>query len=103
MMKNWAEQPFTGGAYTAGMPLGAWTSFGTAWSAPVGRIFWAGTEVSTRWPGYYDGAINSAHAAVEAVKEAVPEPSGVCSGALSQQGLVELELSEDMLAHASSM
>ena len=27
------------------MPLGAWTSFGRAWVEPVGRIFWAGTEV----------------------------------------------------------
>ncbi len=46
--KNWAEEPYTGGAYSAVMPIGAWTTYGEAWAAPVGKIFWAGTEVSNR-------------------------------------------------------
>ena len=50
--KNWAEEPFTGGAYSSVMPLGAWTSFGKAWSEPVGRVFWASTEVRGRLPVY---------------------------------------------------
>ena len=35
----------SGGAYSSVMPLGSWTSFGREWAEPVGRIFWAGTEV----------------------------------------------------------
>ena len=30
----------------------SWTSFGKAWSEPVGRVFWAGTEVRGRLPVY---------------------------------------------------
>lgn len=41
------------------MPPGAWTGFGPALRAPVGRIHWAGTETATIWNGYIDGAIRS--------------------------------------------
>jgi monoamine oxidase len=33
--------------------------FGTAIRKPVGRIHWAGTETSSWWNGYMDGAVRS--------------------------------------------
>ena len=34
---------------------------------PVGRIFWAGTEVSTAWPGYIHGALLAGEESAAAV------------------------------------
>ena len=62
---DWENQPWTRGAFTSYLVPGAWTSYGKVWREPVGRIFWAGTEVSTRWPGYFDGAIRAGKDAVE--------------------------------------
>src|SRR4051794_13737162 len=38
---------------------GVLLDFGTAIREPVGRIHWAGTETSTYWNGYMDGAVRS--------------------------------------------
>lgn len=47
-----AREPYTGGAYSAFMPLGAWTAFGPAWARPHGRVYWAGTGKGANWcPG----------------------------------------------------
>ena len=62
---NWSDQSWTSGAFTNYMPPGVWTSFGPAWREPVGKIFWAGTEVSDRWPGYFDGAVRAGQAAAK--------------------------------------
>jgi monoamine oxidase len=35
------------------------TDYGRALREPVGRIHWAGTETSTVWCGYMDGAVRS--------------------------------------------
>ena len=34
---------------------------------PVGRIHWAGTETSTYWNGYMDGAVRSGERAAQEV------------------------------------
>jgi monoamine oxidase len=56
---NWGNTAWVTGGFTSFMTPGAWTSFGPAWREPVGRIVWAGTESSTRWAGYYEGAIQA--------------------------------------------
>jgi monoamine oxidase len=38
---------------------GALEHFGAAVRDPVGPIRWAGTETSTQWPSFIDGAIRS--------------------------------------------
>jgi monoamine oxidase len=43
------------GVYAPGVMLG----FGDQIRQPVGRIHWAGTETSTYWNGYMDGAVRS--------------------------------------------
>ncbi|MFI6600284.1 flavin monoamine oxidase family protein [Nonomuraea sp. NPDC050536] len=63
--RNWNEEAFARGAYSAVFPPGAWTRLGAAWRAPAGRIHWAGAETSPRWYGYIDGAVRSGEAAAD--------------------------------------
>ena len=42
-------------------------AYGRALRAPVGRIHWAGTETSTYWNGYMDGAVRSGERAAREV------------------------------------
>jgi monoamine oxidase len=69
--RNWNEEAFARGAYSAVFPPGAWTQLGSTWRAPVGRIHWAGAETSPRWYGYIDGAVRSGEAAADAVMRAI--------------------------------
>src|SRR3954453_1333035 len=48
---------------------GVLLDFGTAIREPVGRIHWAGTETSTFWNGYMDGAVRSGERAAEEVRK----------------------------------
>lgn len=50
--------------YSRGCPIGlpppgTLLEYRPALQAPVGRIHWAGTETSTYWNGYMDGAVRS--------------------------------------------
>jgi L-amino acid dehydrogenase len=62
----WNKQEWTGGAFTSHLGKNVWTTWGeTGWRTPVNdRIFWAGTEASDVWPGYFDGAIYAGKKAV---------------------------------------
>jgi monoamine oxidase len=63
----WKRETFTRGC-PVGIPgLGALTAHGPALRAPVGRIHWAGTETSTYWNGYMDGAVRSGERAAAEV------------------------------------
>jgi monoamine oxidase len=57
--QSWAAEEYSRGCYGSFMPPGVWTGYGPALRAPVGRIFWAGTETATEWSGYMDGALQS--------------------------------------------
>jgi monoamine oxidase len=57
--QDWSREPWTGGAPIFYMPPGTWTGFGEALREPIGPIHWAGSETSTEWPGYMDGAVRS--------------------------------------------
>jgi monoamine oxidase len=63
--RSWAEEEWTRGCYGCYMPPGAWTSFGDALRAPIGRIHWAGAETATVWNGYMDGAVQSGQRAAQ--------------------------------------
>ena len=41
---------------------------------PHKRIYWAGTEMATRWNGYFDGAIQAGEAAARAIDSLLAEP-----------------------------
>ena len=68
---NWSTEQWTRGCYTGYMPPGVMLEYGPAIRAAVGRIHWAGTETSTIWAGYMDGAVRSgqraAHEALAAL------------------------------------
>ena len=67
---DWSAERFTRGCYGGHLPPGAWTAFGPALTAPVGRIHWAGTETATTWSGYIDGAIESGERVADEVLRA---------------------------------
>jgi monoamine oxidase len=66
---NWDDQLFTCGAFTSHLGPNVWTKYGeVGWRKPVNdKIFWAGTEASDEWPGYYDGAVKAGKVAAENV------------------------------------
>ena len=57
--RDWSSDEWSRGCYAGVFGPGAWTEYGRALRAPIGRIHWAGTETATRWMGYFDGAIQS--------------------------------------------
>jgi monoamine oxidase len=63
---DWLLEPFTHG-YVGHMPPGVMTRFGHALRGPCGRIHWAGTETSTEWAGYIEGAMRSGIRAAQEV------------------------------------
>ena len=46
MEQDWTAEEFTRGCYGGRLGAGAWTQYGKALAAPVGRIHWAGAETS---------------------------------------------------------
>ena len=67
VLHNWNAEPWSGGGFTSFPIPGSWTSAGHHWQRPHGRVVWAGTEVASRWPGYFEGAIEAGLAAAETV------------------------------------
>jgi monoamine oxidase len=58
------ETSWSGEEWTRGCPVGipstgTLLAYGSRLREPVGRIHWAGTETSTYWNGYMDGAVRS--------------------------------------------
>jgi monoamine oxidase len=65
----WKREAFTRGCPVGILGPGTLTAQGPALRAPVGRIHWAGTETSTYWNGYMDGAVRSGERAAAEVTE----------------------------------
>jgi monoamine oxidase len=64
---NWSLEPYTGGCYGVYFAPGVWTSYGQALTAPIGRIHWAGSDISPVWNGYMDGAVHTGEVAADEV------------------------------------
>jgi monoamine oxidase len=56
---DWNAEEWSAGCPVGLLAPGVLTAFGPALRAPVGRLHWAGTETSTYWNGYMDGAVRS--------------------------------------------
>jgi monoamine oxidase len=65
---NWSTQQWTRGCFTGFLTPGATTLFRSAVRDPVGPLYWAGTETSTVWPSFIDGAIRSGELAAGQIK-----------------------------------
>lgn len=59
IIQNWNQESWSTGAFTSFVTPGAWTTYGQQWQESHGRVHWAGTEASSRWPGYFEGAIEA--------------------------------------------
>ena len=56
---TWASEQWTRGCPVGILGPGTLLAYGSRIREPVGRIHWAGTETSTYWNGYMDGAVRS--------------------------------------------
>ncbi|KAJ7403331.1 Amine oxidase [flavin-containing] B [Pitangus sulphuratus] len=65
--KNWCEEQYSGGCYTAYFPPGIMTQYGRIIRQPVGRIYFAGTETATEWSGYMEGAVQAGERAAREI------------------------------------
>jgi monoamine oxidase len=68
---DWAAEPYTRGCPVGIAPPGLLTTYGRALREPAERLHWAGTESSTYWNGYMDGAVRSGERAAREVLEAL--------------------------------
>ncbi|MET7450610.1 FAD-dependent oxidoreductase [Streptomyces sp. NPDC005574] len=59
VLQRWDNERFSRGGPVAFAPPGVLTEYGPALREPVGGIHWAGTETSTYWNGFMDGAVRS--------------------------------------------
>ena len=64
---NWSTEVWNRGCPVAVLGPGTLLEFGEALREPVGRVHWAGTETSTYWNGYMDGAVRSGRRAAAEV------------------------------------
>lgn len=62
--KSFTEEPFTKGCYAGMFPPGMLTQYKASLATPFNRIHWAGTETSTQFNGYMEGAVRSGERAV---------------------------------------
>jgi monoamine oxidase len=67
---DWNHEQWTTGGPVANYGPGTMTSFGHVIRTPFGRVHWAGTETSTYWTGYMDGAVRAGErAAIEVLEQ----------------------------------
>ena len=64
---RWANERWSRGCPVGIPSTGTLLEYGAALRRPVGRIHWAGTETSTYWNGYMDGAVRSGERAASEV------------------------------------
>ncbi|PJE46221.1 MAG: flavin monoamine oxidase family protein [Sediminibacterium sp.] len=65
--KSFTEEPFTKGCYAGMFPPRVITELQTSLATPFHRIHWAGTETSTQFNGYMEGAVRSGERAAKVV------------------------------------
>jgi monoamine oxidase len=63
--KDWTDDRWTRGCPTAHTPPGVLSRYGPALRRATGRVHWAGSETSTFWQGYTDGAVRSGERAAD--------------------------------------
>jgi monoamine oxidase len=64
---NWTKEQWTRGCPVAVPGPGVLVAYGPALRRPFRRIHWAGTETSTFWNGYMDGAVRSGERAAREI------------------------------------
>jgi len=72
VIQDWQREPWTRGCPVGNFAPGAMATLGPALRAPVGRLFWAGTETASVWAGYMEGAIEAGERAARELLAALP-------------------------------
>lgn len=68
--RDWTKERWTGGGPVPIMAPGTMTRYGRAIRRPFRRVHWAGTETSTYWNGYMEGAVRAGQrAAIEVLEQ----------------------------------
>jgi monoamine oxidase len=63
------DEEYIGGCPVSNSAPGMWTTLGPWLRKPFGRIHWAGTETSSVWNGYMEGAVYSGQRAAKEVSK----------------------------------
>jgi monoamine oxidase len=66
---DWTRERWTRGGPVAMLGPGVMSTVGSTIRRPFGRVHWAGTETSTYWTGYMDGAVRAGKRAATEVLE----------------------------------
>lgn len=66
---DWSNERWTYGGPVGSAVPGALTSYGNTIRTPFKRVHWAGTETSTYWSGFMDGAVRAGERAAMEVAE----------------------------------
>ncbi len=61
------NEEFTRGCYGGHFTPGVWTAFGKHLRKPIDHIHWAGSETSSVWNGYMEGAVRSGDRAADEI------------------------------------
>jgi monoamine oxidase len=69
---DWSKEVWTRGCPVAWTAPGVLLDYGPWIRRPFGRVHWAGTETSTFWNGYMDGAVRSGERAAREALGCVP-------------------------------
>lgn len=80
--QNWSAEQFSGGCYTDIMPKDLLSSLREQLSVSCGdrgQLFFAGTELATRFSGYMDGAVQAGERAAFEILTTYLQPQGVSS------------------------
>jgi monoamine oxidase len=65
---TWSNEEWSRGCPVGIMPPGTMIAYGSWIRVPIGSIHWAGTESSTYWMGYMDGAVRAGERAAAEVQ-----------------------------------
>ncbi|KAH7196095.1 amine oxidase [Fusarium oxysporum] len=57
VLQRWDNEEFSRGGHTGLFPPNVWTQFGPALTKPARGIYFAGTEASSYWAGFMEGAV----------------------------------------------
>ena len=65
--QDWTREPWSRGWFGSYAAPCTWTTYGDALGRAAPPLFWAGTETSTTWYCYIDGAIRAGRRAAQEV------------------------------------
>ena len=71
----WQHEEFSRGALAPVHAIGHLTKYSSVYGKSVGNVHFVGTEYSTEWKGYMEGALSSGEREAEKVVEIMQKPS----------------------------